>query len=350
MAEVNTEQRSHYYQHLYEKISEENPCGENLEYDAGFIMLQSRLQPQLDVEYGNFVEAAEPVNWAEIERECLSLLQKSKDVRLIVALIRCRMRQIGITALHEGLEAIYYLLMTFPEDLHPQLLDEGEFDPLLRANALSEIEDINGLLNDIRHQMLPKAAGLQITVKDFEKANASPREENALPESVISALLSEWDEREDKTIHSLSAARICLNKIKALLGNSLGDDTPDFSQIGPLLNLFGNTSLQPIPSALPETISSETDHNTAVFTDIESPSEEEQAENSPRPAIKKGIETRADALLKLKEVRTWFIKSEPSSPVIPLLAFAESTVGKSFSALLKILSAEMIEKMSPEKE
>ncbi|WP_199737321.1 type VI secretion system protein TssA [Erwinia psidii] len=353
VAEVSTDQLSSYYQHLCGKISEEYSCGENLEYDAGFIMLQSRLQPRLDVEYGSFVEAAEPVNWAEIERECLSMLQRSKDIRLIVVLIRCRIRQIGIAALHEGLEALRHLLIVFPEDLHPQLLDEGEFDPLMRANALSELEDANGLLSDIRNQMLPKAAGLQITIKDFEKANASPREEGALPESIISALLHEWDEREDKTIYSLCEAGLSLKAIKDLLGDSLGHDTPDFSRLGPLLDLFGNATSQRITlteSLLPERNPSETDTSADILTDTVTLPEEELIVNSARPAVAKGITTRSDALLKLREIRTWFTKMEPSSPVIPLLAFAESTVGKSFSALLKILPADMIDKMNPDKE
>lgn len=359
MADINTAQLSSYYQHLAEAIPGELPCGENLEYDAGFIMLQSKLQPRLDVEYGNFVEAAEPVNWAEIERECLALLQKSKDIRLVIALIRCRTRQIGLASLNEGLQAVRYLLQAFPVDLHPQLLDEGEFEPLMRANALSELEDVNGLLADIRNQALPKAAGLQITVKEFEKANASPREEGALPEATVTALLHEWDEREDKTIHSLREAWTCLTEIKEELGDSLGHDAPDFSRLIPLLNLFVTPLYQPsAPVELAHDESEQEKQAEAVQDYAESiPAEcitgdETQVQHSPRIVIQKAkeIENRSDALAKLREIRTWFTKMEPSSPVILLLAFAESTVGKSFSELLKILPADVIEKMDPDKE
>ncbi|KAB8313462.1 hypothetical protein EH228_02030 [Erwinia endophytica] len=355
MAEIHTTKLSSYYQHLLDPIPGEWPCGENLEYDAGFIMLQSKLQPRLDVEYGNFVEAAEPVNWAEIERECLALLQKSKDIRLVIALIRCRTRQIGLMAINEGLQALHHLLIAFPVDIHPQLLEDGEFDPLMRANALSEMEDVSGLLTDIRNQTLPKAAGLQITIKEFEKANASPREEGALPEATVTALLYEWDEREDKTIHSLREAWACLAEIKDHLRDSLGHDTPDFSRLTSLLNLFVTTSYQ---SSAPQDI-------VPVESGSEPETETEPAETSPvnaivshdapvtspqRIEVQKTIENRSDALSKLREIRTWFTKMEPSSPVIPLLAFAESTVGKRFSELLKILPPDMIEKIDPDKE
>lgn len=132
---------SDYYQAVLHPTVGHAPCGENIEYDADFILLQSRLQPRQDVEYGSFFEAAEPVNWTDTERDCLTLLQKSKDIRLIIILIRCRLRKIGLRALPEGLEALYVVLQSWPNDLHPQLYDEGEFTPILRANAFSELED-----------------------------------------------------------------------------------------------------------------------------------------------------------------------------------------------------------------
>ena len=97
---------SDYYQPLMQPIPGSSPCGEAVDYDPAFIMLQSRLQPKIAAEYGNFVEAAEPVNWTETERDCLALLQKSKDIRLVVILIRCRMRKCGLSALAEGTEAL----------------------------------------------------------------------------------------------------------------------------------------------------------------------------------------------------------------------------------------------------
>ncbi|WP_421757491.1 ImpA family type VI secretion system protein, partial [Cronobacter malonaticus] len=152
------------------------PCGVNLEYDSDFILLLSRLQPRLDAEYGQFIEAAEPVNWAEIERDCLALLNRSKDIRLLIILMRCRLRQTGLTALEEGLIALSFFLTRWPEDIHPQLYDEGEFDPLMRINALNELEDIHGIIGDLRNQLLPKAAGTQITLKIFVKSHALPRD------------------------------------------------------------------------------------------------------------------------------------------------------------------------------
>lgn len=60
--DLDTLQVSEYYQPLMMPLPGAFPCGVNLEYDSDFILLLSRLQPRLDAEYGQFIEAAEPVN------------------------------------------------------------------------------------------------------------------------------------------------------------------------------------------------------------------------------------------------------------------------------------------------
>ena len=341
-----------YYQNLLQPLPGSCSCGESLEYDADFLMLQSKLQPRLNAEYGSFIEAAEPVNWAETERDCLLLLQKSKDIRLIVILLRCRIRQIGVAALDEGLQALHALLMTYPAETYPQLVEEGEYDPLLRANALSELEDSAGLLKDLRSQTLPKAAGLQLTIKDFEKAHASPREEGALPEATAAALRQEWDIHQDEAIFSLQSAARRLNELHQLLKTSLGDEAPDFSHLRSLLNLF----ISPLKHALslPDLPCQETSLSVPQHEGPDDPAiATDGGEHLPNPVLSlspKGISSRQEALVKMREVRSWFIRMEPSSPVSLLLEFAELATGKSFPELLKILPPDVIAKLAPGKD
>lgn len=333
-----------YYHGLLQPVSADSPCGESLEYDAEFIMLQARLQPKLDAEYGSFVEAAEPVNWAEIERDCHALLQRSRDIRLVVALMRCRIRQIGSAALYEGLLILRDLLTTFPTDLYPQLMEDGELDPVMRANALAELEDLNGLLADFRQQPLPKAAGLQIAIKDFEKAHATPREEGALPEATAAALLLEWEARQDPTLLSLQKTLVCLTEIQALLATSLGNEAPDFARLAGILRLFANPekqlSLPPQATLHVEADAAEQQAQPAALVEIAaSPMRHQNA-----------ICSRADALLRLQELRLWFTQMEPGSPAILLLQFAEKTVGKNFAQLVKMLPPEIIDRLDIDKE
>ncbi|MTH46694.1 hypothetical protein GJV78_10615 [Escherichia alba] len=340
---------SDYYQHVMQALPGDFPCGESLDYDPAFIMLQSRLQPKLGVEYGSFVEAAEPVNWTETERECLALLQKSKDVRLIVILMRCRLRKVGLPALAEGTEALLTLLQTWPDDLYPQLLDEGEFAPMLRANAFAELEDIDGLLADLRNQPLPKAAGLQITIKEFEKAHQIPREEGALSEAAVAALIQEWHLNALDGIQPLLQAHQHLQAIVALLNATLGEEAPELAAFGRILGMFSCEFSAGVPTPPAQRPTPAPQSEEAPPLPVAAPVARPIAPPSPT-ARNQGINGRTDAQQRLQEVRSWFMAAEPGSPLIPLLQYAERSIGKSFADLLKMYPPEIVALLNQEKE
>ncbi|MCT4715761.1 type VI secretion system ImpA family N-terminal domain-containing protein [Enterobacteriaceae bacterium H18W14] len=351
---------SEYYQHLMQPIAGDAPCGESLDYDLAFIMLQSRLQPRLDVEYGSFFEAAEPVNWAETERECLTLLQKSKDIRVMIILMRCRLRKVGLLALSEGIEALHALLHAWPNDLHPQLLDEGEFTPMLRANAFAELEDANGLLADLRNQPLPKASGLQITLKEFEKAHVVPREEGALSEAAVAALLHEWHLNARDDIAPLTQARHFLQEIKKTLRQALVHEAPELSVLDSLLGLFSSEfgTLPPVANApLHNAPADRAGEEISLPAADAAPATVDSASIVMAPVplcnvpeTQRGIGSRADALQRLQEVRSWFAMTEPSSPLVPVLRYAEESIGKNFADLIKMYPPEIIAMLNQEKE
>ncbi|MFV8800984.1 ImpA family type VI secretion system protein [Yersinia sp. LJYL362] len=370
-----------YYHRLMQPIAGDHPCGPSLEYDSAFLMLQTKLQPKLTAEYGNFVEVAEPTNWTDTERKCLELLGKARDIRLLIILMRCRMRQIGVSAVQEGLEALLWCLSAWPDELHPQLLDEGEFEPFMRANAFAELDDIDGFIADFRNQLLPKAAGMQISVKELEKAYSFPREEGALEEATLQAIEHDWQARSDSAILSLQKAYALLLELTTRLSYSLGDVTPDFVRLTTVLRHFGGDDMVDIAPIMafetPEYIApaEATDAYTMapewqpeeIVTAVTAPTDTTAPTYPPVPhlplqsppaiavaaqvpAVPKGIQNRADALSRLIEVRQWFATAEPSSPVIALLSFSEKTIGKSFGELLQIIPAELISKLDAGQE
>lgn len=347
---------SDYYQHVFQPVSQEAPCGESLDYDPAFIMLQSKLQPKLGAEYGSFVEAVEPVNWTEIERDCLALLQKSKDVRLIIILMRCRLRKIGLSALAEGTEALHALLNVWPDELYPQLLDEGEFAPMLRANAFAELEDLDGLLTDLRNQLLPKGAGLHISIKEFEKAFQVSREPGTLSEAAVAVLVHEWHLNARDEIRPLILAHSFVKEIKNTLAVMLRDEAPELAVLLNILALFTKEFGNEPPEAeiysepLPDTTNKEKPF--ACTADAKEVADEAIV-NALAPASQefcKNIINRAEALHRLQEIRSWFGMTEPSSPLIPLLKYAEESIGKNFAELLKMYPPEIVAILSQERE
>lgn len=361
-------QKNGYFDVVLQPLPGDAPCGQPLDYEADFILLQSRLQPRQEIEYGSFVEAPEPLNWREIENECLKLIGRSKDIRLIIALMRCRLRQVGLIAVEEGLITLLRLLKQFPDELYPQLIDEGEFEPVIRANALAELEDNQGFLADLRQKELPRALGMQITIRALEKIKLTQHEESEFTEAQIAAMLDEWQKRNDREIAALQQAGYCLKELKAMLNEMLGEQAPTFSALENILKIFtgGKPTQQaeaepavciaaessPQTAIEPDQYQTEGTENGAAVTSItdeachiiaeysDAPQPEIMATQSARP-----LSTRADALSRLQEVRAWFISKEPSSPVILLLEFTEKMIGMRFTELVKHLPSEMIARL-----
>ncbi|PIJ49605.1 hypothetical protein BL250_11870 [Erwinia sp. OLTSP20] len=343
------------YALLAESVAESPPCGESLEYDADFIMLQRELQPRLGAEYGDFVESVNPINWADTERQTQKLLQRSKDIRLVIILMRCRMRQHGFSALTDGIKALTWALQQWPEQLHPQLMDEGEFVPIMRNNALAELESNDGLLADIRQQSLPSVAGLQLTVRDIERANSVPRADDALPEETLSQIWQQWQQTQAPIIAQFNALFQEVNQLKTTLRQQMPDeDVPDFAR---LLNLLGYFLSPSAPEA--ERPAQENDdavqqrseeNHTPVTTGSEFIAEAPVMPASAHAGEVATVANRGDAIQQLREIRRWFSRMEPSSPAIILLAFTEQIIGKSFTELLQLLPADVIAKIATSQE
>ena len=342
-----------WYQPLLIAVTETLPCGENLEDDSAFIMLESRLQPRMGAEYGDFVEAVDPVNWAEIEREVKILLTRSLDLRLVMILIRCRFRHIGIPALDEGLRALIWLLLQWPTQLYPQLYEEGIFDPVIRANVLAELDAAEGILGDLRRQSLPKVASLQLTVRDIERARLTPHAEPVLDESTLALAHQCWLEQQSEAITALCQAEQHLHQFHALLSETLTDETPDFNDLFTLLRLFQR-------AGSPAATLQHRVQQPAIANLLQAPVNEiclPDAEPSPVvaatvPALSAAavtlcsIQDRSDALMRLREVQQWFVHYEPSSPVGDLLALTEQMVGKRFAELMQSLPQDLIARLS----
>ncbi len=322
-----------YYQWLSTTISPQAPCGVNLDDDPQFLLLLSWLRPKADAEYGEFYEPAEPVNWAETERVARHLLEKSKDIRLIIILMRCRLRQHGLQAITEGLETLQSLLTLWPDDLYPQLTDEGEFTPQLRANAFAELNDPQGLLADIRQQRLPKTAGQQITLREFEKAHTSPRAEGILSAQSAAVLVKQWENGASAEYNALRQASDSLHQLQQQLADALEQYAPDLDKLSAILSLFSHRRPTPRLSAgEPPPLRLRAEPSLAPGA-------------TPDPAITLQpltIQHRDEARSYLQQLRVWFGETEPGSPVIPMLAYLEASIGRSFPELMTMYPPEIM--------
>ena len=321
---------------LLTAISDDTPCGISIDDDPQFLLLLAGLQPKADAQYGDFYEPAETINWSETAAAARRLLCRSKDIRLIIILMRCQLRLTGAAALRSGLSLLLALLHQWPDELHPQLLDEDEFVPQLRANAFAELNDSFGILADIRQLRLPKTTEGQLNVRDVERCSGSQPADKAFSAQRLALMRQQWTCSEDATFRDLARAQQHAPLLVSQIQQNLGDDAPDLNAFLSLLNLF-----TPEAPLLPEV-------PAAPVPSAGSPVRPElPARPGPVPpptlaSALPAIRDRQSACARLEEVRLWFSEAEPGSPVIPLLAYAGQSIGRNFSELVAMYPPEIL--------
>ncbi|CAI8695762.1 type VI secretion system ImpA family N-terminal domain-containing protein [Burkholderia pyrrocinia] len=301
------------------------PCGPDLEYDPDFVMLMAAVAPRVEVQYGDFIDVPQVVNWTEIERDCRALLLRTKDIRLAIVLLRCRIRLNGAAGLRDGLAVLGALFERYGNALHPVPMLDGERDATIYSNAIAALADPDGVLGDTRDTPLPAASGLHLHLRDIEKAFATPRHKDALAPEAAIRLLKEWWAARDAGILALVDARRIAMGIAAWCEATLGADAPDFDALLKLLKPLECLQADGGPAAAPGAI--------------------EMLGNAPPnggPAQAAPLVDRRTALATIRETREWFEQNEPSSPVIVLLRQSERMVGKRFSELAHIIPADLL--------
>ena len=76
-------------------ISPEKPCGENLEYDADFQIMNQASLGKAEQQFGDTIIPAEPADWNTVEKYATSLLARTKDLRVMLALTHAWTRRRG---------------------------------------------------------------------------------------------------------------------------------------------------------------------------------------------------------------------------------------------------------------
>lgn len=338
-------------------ISEQEPCGPNIEYEPEYAALAARLEPQSEAQYGDFVDRPAAPDWSDVERHCRQLLQRSKDLNLLIWLARCRARLGGAPALFDILDLLLTLLHTYPDTLHPQHRIEGELDPAVRANALASLADPEGLLDDLRQISISTHHPQRLSVRDVERAFDLPRHPEALPTEQVRQQLQELQRRQHPTLLALQtiAAHAC--QIEQWAQQDLGEHAPD---LGPLQRLLAPFAELSAPSPGTHAGALDTTSTDRVPPDLDEQFKADEVAimrpsstiGQPSPLGESTIALQADAQpaphpreairQQLRQARHWLEEHEPSSPVALLLAQAERMLGKRYLELTQALPPDLL--------
>jgi type VI secretion system protein ImpA len=222
---------------LIASIEPDRPCGENLDHEPGYVGLLRMAAGREPPLSAASVLAAEPPDWARVEREACDLLARTKDLRIAALLTHAWLHRHGLPGFAKGLELIEEWLERYWLELHPRLDVLGRYDPLPRLYAIAAIADAMSIGKSIRDATLLRDRHGVLTLRETVRALVEARaaslpggcsaERNGVAADLRHARASGQAE-VSAVVHILAV----LARIKARLGQALDPGlVPDFSAI-----------------------------------------------------------------------------------------------------------------------
>jgi len=322
---------------LLQPITEERPCGENLEdtellasFDAFRLFGQARpLDAPAEPDEKRIPKPRESPEWGQIRDKALEALAKSKDLRLLATLGTALLRTDGVPAFSETLNVASQWLDMHWGQTYP-LVDE---DAILRRNALNCFADPMAVVDGLRR--VPLVSSRQhgtFSLRDIDIATHQllPAEGDAqVDENQVNAAFGSMPLADlTRLQESVAGGVASLRKIDATMRDAAGSDaTPTFDGLAAQLArmsqvLKAQLALHPEGAAV---ATSETD--SAAGDGV---------------SMSGVVKSRQDAVRALDAVADFFRRTEPSSPIPLFLARAKRLVSKDFLEVLADIAPEAV--------
>lgn len=327
---------------LLEPISEQEPCGANLEdspelasFDALRLFGQAR-SPEAPPDPEDKENVKEPPEWGELKGRALETLMRSKDLRVLAYLAAALLRTDGVPAYCATLTVASEWLEKFWPNLYP-VLDED--DAIARRNALNCFADPMAMLDRLRRIALVESrqhGRFGQRDVDIATGQSPPGKGEAKPdEKAINAAFAEMPLDQLKSLEQSTAN--ASTAVKAIDGKMRGEGgpevAPDFEPLSQLLVKM-NRLLKGHLAQRPDAI------EPAAEEAADGPAE---AGAGPVRGFTGGvIKTRSEAVKALDLVQEYFRVNEPSSPVPMFLERAKRLVSKDFLEVLADIAPDAV--------
>ncbi|UDJ84530.1 type VI secretion system protein TssA [Kosakonia oryzae] len=324
---------------LLAPVTPEQPCGENLEYDADFQAMEQASLGKAEQQFGSTIIPAEPADWNRVEKLATSLLERTKDIRVMLALTHAWTRRRGLEGYADGLLLLGQALALYWDQLWPSLTDGGEFDPFYRINALAALSDKSALTTTLRQSILLRSNGDELNVRDAQALLDGSKTECAGYPGGRVRLIDELVRGGQPGIEAIGQIEGRLQTIRTWLLEQLGESgVPEMEQLLKTVSMIAGASRasrgdeQPAPSA-----------------------GEEQKAPAPQPVAAPlaahtdwraaQVTTRADAQLMLEKVKQYFTQHEPSHPAPLMIDRVQRLIELDFMEIIRDLAPDGVSQL-----
>lgn len=336
---------------LLAPVSEAKPCGSYIEDDTELYTryheLESLAKGKPEQVMGDAVIAAVEPNWGKVQALTLSLLAKTKDLRVANYMTQALLNKNSFSGLRDGLAFIHSLLDQYWETVHPILIIDGDDDPDYRINAVSELGS-SDFIHSVSNIILvaSKSVG-RFSLKDYRIASGGlkPVGKNVAevkPDlSLINAAFLDVDieELQNNRAAVSESAEILVQiekmfdeKLENIAGPQVDVLRADLSYV---MKIFDDI-LSQRGGAVSQDLAQET-HTPAG--DIEMTQDQVPTNKS---AVMGCINSREDVVKQIDLICKYYENNEPSSPVPLVLNRAKKLVTMDFMAIIKDVSPDSL--------
>lgn len=324
--------------HLLVDISPDAPCGADLEYDNTRIMLNTAIQGTPEDQFSG--QKYEAPNWREVQKQTLELLKKSKDLQLILYLIRTLIQLEGICGFRDGLNLLDKSIQNYWDCIFP-LLDPDDGDATQRLNILEELCSHELLLTPLSLTYLVEAKSIgRFNLREIHYATdkQTPPADTQKPDlNIVKAVFAEIEtEKLCIQYQAITESIQLLQQIESTVAEKVS-------------GLGNGVNLEAIKSLLKEMRFyfeqfADSKLNTVNDEDLK---EDDELDDQPDESLKKRnkstvyqaaqISSRHDVIKTLDLLCQYYAEHEPSSPVPILLQRAKILATASFMEIMQNL-------------
>ncbi len=321
-------------------LSEGEPCGPDLEYDATFLELEEAAKGKPEQQFGDTIIPGEEPDWRQMQSLSRDLMGRTRDIRVAVHLMRASTRLQGLRAAAEGLQLIHGLLSQQWDHVHPKLDADDDNDPTMRLNALAPLADADCFIADLRKATTGGRAG--VSGRDIELAfgkGQAPEGESHVPAAGVLQALREAEAQDEGLCAALAGMLDAVQAMDALVSDKATVSGPEFKP------------LRLIAQALREAANQALGQGEAAGAEGEGA----QAEAAAGGWVGAGgvamagvgaLRTRQDAVDALNKVCDWIEANEPSNPAPLFIRRAQRLINMSFLDIIKDLVPEGMDQVT----
>ncbi len=315
---------------LLEAVSDDAPCGEDLEYDPAFVEMNQAAEVRPEQQMGESKIEAQPAEWKTVRKLAEELCGRTKDLRVGLLLTRALTHTAGPVGLADGLAFLRGLIEKHWDGVHPALDPDDDNDPTMRVNVLIALVDEAAMLQPIRTTPLVESKAMgRFSLRDIQIARGEviPGSDEKPPDTAVidAAFMDSPIEDLQATANALTQSVEHAKTLETVLTDKVGaTQAPDLSALPAMIDKLRQAVGEQLSRRGVETADG----------GVESDGADAGASGGG------AVNTREDVIRALDKACRYYERHEPSSPVPLLLKRAKRLVAKDFMEILRDLAPE----------